>query len=162
MTALRGMLLAVVPGLPLALFAAAIDSYSFDSPEQEERFKRLSLELRCLVCQNQTIADSNAELAQDLRREVYEMVTAGQGDAEIIDFLVTRYGDFVLYRPPMRSTTVLLWVGPFVLIAIGMVLLVRFIRRRMAVTPAGETILTAEEQARLDSLLADRPEEPRP
>lgn len=90
-------------------------------PETEHRLKRLSEELRCLVCQNQTVADSNAALAQDLRNLVLEQMRKGKTDQEIKDFLVERYGDFVLYRPPVKSSTALLWVGPFALLAIGAV-----------------------------------------
>lgn len=133
---------------------AAIDAFTFDTPEQAARFNRLSNELRCLVCQNQTIADSNAELAQDLRREVYGMVIEGKVDAEIIDFLVSRYGDFVLYRPPLKSTTLLLWAGPFVLAVIALLVLLRFISSR-ASAERREGTLTPAEQARLDALLAD-------
>ena len=141
---------------------SAIESFRFESPEQEARFKQLSGELRCLVCQNQSIGDSNAELAQDLRREVYEMIQAGKSDAEIVDFLVARYGDFVLYRPPVTTTTALLWVGPFLLIVIGIFFLIRFIRTRVAASAAASGALSAEEQARLDALLETNPKEPRP
>ncbi len=147
------------PGLMLVLllgFAttgwAAIESFEFDTPEQEARFKQLSGELRCLVCQNQSIGDSNAELAKDLRREVFEMIKEGQSDTEIVGFLVARYGDFVLYRPPVSTTTALLWAGPFLLIAIGLFFLIRFIRTRVATTD-GDGTLSAEEQSRLDALL---------
>ena len=86
--------------------------------------------LRCLVCQNQTLADSNAELAVDLRNQLREQVKAGRSDAEIIDYLVARYGDFVLYRPPVKTTTVLLWAGPFVLLLAGLAGLLMTLRRR--------------------------------
>lgn len=158
-----------VTGLLLSLLLAAasvswaaIESFEFDSPEQEARFKQLSGELRCLVCQNQSIGDSNADLAQDLRREVYQMIKAGQSDAEIVDFLVARYGDFVLYRPPVTTTTALLWAGPFLLIAIGLFFLLRFIRTRVATTAAGDGALSAEEQARLDALLQNPAKDQRP
>jgi cytochrome c-type biogenesis protein CcmH len=160
----RDRVVGLLLGLLLAAASvswAAIESFEFDSPEQEARFKALSGELRCLVCQNQSIADSNADLAQDLRREVYEMIKAGRGDAEIVDFLVARYGDFVLYRPPVKATTVALWVGPFVLIAIGLFFLLRFIRARVAVTAPGEGTLSDEEQARLARLLDEGREEQR-
>jgi len=147
-----GLLLALLLGFTTAGWTAAIDAFEFDSSEQEVRFRQLSSELRCLVCQNQTIADSNAELAQDLRREVFEMIKEGQSDAEIVDFLVARYGDFVLYRPPVTTTTALLWAGPFLLIAIGLFFLIRFIRTRVATTES-DTALSAEEQTRLDALL---------
>jgi cytochrome c-type biogenesis protein CcmH len=157
-----------VPGLLLALLLAAvgvghaaIESFTFDSPEQEARFKTLSGQLRCLVCQNQSIGDSNAELAQDLRREVYEMIKEGQNDEQIVTFLVDRYGDFVLYKPPVTTTTALLWAGPFLLIGIGLVFLIRFIRTRVAAT-ATDDALSAEEQARLDALLDASAKEPRP
>ena len=109
---------------------AAIDVYVFDDPVKDERFKALSEELRCLVCQNQNIADSNAELAQDLKREIYEMITTGLTDKEIVDFMVKRYGDFVLYRPPVKSTTAFLWAGPFIIGLLGLAFLIYFIRAR--------------------------------
>ena len=102
----------------------------FSSPEHEERYYTLVDELRCLVCQNQTIAESNADLASDLRREVYRMVEDGRSGEEIAGFMVARYGDFVLYRPPLRGGTILLWAGPFVLAAIGLVVLAVHLRRR--------------------------------
>ena len=93
----------------------------FDSPEQEMRFEDLLEELRCMVCQNQTLADSNARLARDLRKRTYNMVRSGKSNNEIIEHMVERFGDFVLYRPPLRKTTVLLWFGPviFLLIAVS-------------------------------------------
>jgi cytochrome c-type biogenesis protein CcmH len=158
----------LLPGLMLILMLAvtghghaAIESFTFDSSEEEARFKTLSHQLRCLVCQNQSIGDSNAELAQDLRREVYEMIKEGQSDEQIVTFLVDRYGDFVLYKPPVTTTTALLWVGPFVLIAVGLVFLIRFIRTRVA-PASGDGALSAEEQARLDALLDGSAKEPRP
>ena len=87
--------------------------------QSEARLKKLSEELRCLVCQNQTLADSNADLAVDLRRQVQTMISAGQSDREIRDFMVARYGDFVLYKPPVQSNTALLWFGPFGLLGAG-------------------------------------------
>lgn len=102
------------------------------APEDQERFRTLTREIRCLVCQNQSIADSHAELAQDLRREVLERIDNGQSDAEILDFLVTRYGDFVLYKPPLKENTVLLWAGPGVLVLLGAVVFFRVVRARAA------------------------------
>ena len=120
---------------------AAVDPYPFDDPKQQARFQELILELRCLVCQNQSLSDSDADLAQDLRKQVYEMISEGRSDAEIVDYMVARYGDFVLYRPPVKETTFLLWVGPFLLLAIGAFVLIRMIRKRSAQsglgTPAG-------------------------
>ncbi len=96
----------------------------------EARLKALAEELRCLVCQNQTIADSNASLALDLRNEIREQVAQGKSDDEIRAYMVERYGDFVLYRPPWKATTVLLWAGPFALLAVGLGILVFTVRRR--------------------------------
>ena len=124
-----------------------------DDPAVEERLKHLAVELRCLVCQNQTLADSNAPLAEDLRREVREMIVKNMSDKEIIDFLVSRYGDFVLYRPPLKSTTTLLWVGPFVLLVGGGIALVVALKRRgKKVT---DTAITEEEHQRVEQLLSE-------
>lgn len=102
----------------------------FDTPEQEARFKQLTLELRCLVCQNQNLADSDAQLAHDLRAEVHEMLMAGNTDDEIKQFMVQRYGDFVLYRPPVQKNTYLLWVAPMLLLLIGAFVLRANIKKR--------------------------------
>ena len=126
------------------------------NPALEARMMVLAAELRCLVCQNQTIADSNAELAQDLRRQVREQIAQGRTDAEIIGYMVQRYGDFVLYKPPVKATTLLLWFGPALLLLAGGFALFRNVRTRAARrTPAPE--LTSEERARASSLLEGRP-----
>jgi cytochrome c-type biogenesis protein CcmH len=104
-------------------------------PELEARVTRLSVELRCLVCQNQTIADSNAELAVDLRNQVREMLRDGRSDAEVLAYMTERYGDFVLYRPPLKATTFLLWFGPALLLVIGAAVLVTILRRRSRLSP---------------------------
>jgi cytochrome c-type biogenesis protein CcmH len=120
-------------------------------PVLEQRAMAIASELRCLVCQNQTIADSNAELAADLRKEVREKIRQGQSDREIIDFMVERYGDFVLYRPPFKATTLLLWLGPLLLLAAGLVILFR----RLAHPRVKSDIeLTADERERARRLLA--------
>ncbi|MDQ2694190.1 MAG: cytochrome c-type biogenesis protein CcmH [Pseudomonadota bacterium] len=142
--------------LLLLLAAAAeagIATYRFDDPADLARFDRLSAELRCLVCQNQNLTDSNAELAADLRREIRDMILAGRTDAQIIDFMTARYGDFVLYRPPLRPATWLLWAGPFLLLVVGAALVARIVRRRAAPPP-----LTPAEQARLREVLDDATE----
>jgi cytochrome c-type biogenesis protein CcmH len=126
---------------------AGVEVHTFDNPEQEQQYKRLVTELRCLVCQNQNLADSNAELAQDLRQEVYEMIQNGATDQEIINFMVARYGDFVLYRPPFKATTAFLWVGPFIILIAGFVILLLFIRKRRQST-AVELDETAQARAR--------------
>ena len=99
-------------------------------PALEARMVSVTSELRCLVCQNQTIADSHADLAVDLRREVRELLTQGKSDREIVDYMTARYGDFVLYRPPFKATTVLLWLGPGLMLAIGFIALLVVLRRR--------------------------------
>lgn len=104
----------------------------FESPEQEARFNELTAELRCLVCQNQTLADSDAELAADLRAEIFGMMQAGRSDAEIKTFLVDRYGDFVLYRPPVQTNTLALWLMPFLLLVIGGLVVISAVRKRRA------------------------------
>lgn len=124
-----------------------------DDPAAEARLKHLAVELRCLVCQNQTLADSNAPLAEDLRREVREMIAKDMSDKEIIDFLVARYGDFVLYRPPLKATTTLLWVGPFVLLLIGATALIMTLRRRAH--QVVDVPVTDEEHRRVEQLLAE-------
>ena len=123
-------------------------------PVAEKRLQALSAELRCLVCQNQTIADSNAELAVDLRREIRGMIAAGQSDHQIIDFMVARYGDFVLYRPPVKAYTVLLWAGPIVFMLIGLIVLVRYLRRRSQQVPATAD-LSAADARRAEALLKE-------
>jgi cytochrome c-type biogenesis protein CcmH len=115
---------------------ARIEEHQFDNAEQEQRYHFLIDELRCLVCQNQNLADSNAELAQDLREQVYLMIKNGDTNENIINFMVSRYGDFVLYRPPLKPTTYMLWVGPFIILLIALIVVVQFIRKRQQSKPA--------------------------
>jgi len=110
----------------------------FANPQQQERFNKLTEELRCLVCQNQNLADSDAPLAHDLRREVHEMVLAGRTNEQIKEFLVTRYGDFVLYRPPVQKNTYLLWLAPLVLLLMGALILRSSISKRSALLETDE------------------------
>ena len=129
----RLQLFAGIVGLLIAFSTPAkVEVLSFDTPEHEERYNKLIAELRCLVCQNQNLADSNAELAVDLRRKTYEMVSKDKSEKEIAAYMVDRYGEFVLYRPPLDSNTLLLWTGPFIILLIGVSLLIRTIRRRRA------------------------------
>jgi cytochrome c-type biogenesis protein CcmH len=128
--ALCALLWAVLAGTALAIDAVP----AFDDPVQQARYERINRELRCLQCQNQTIADSDAPLAADLRREVHAMMQAGRTDAEIRQFMLDRYGDFVLYRPRMSAANFLLWAAPVLLLAIGSFVALRFIRRRTAET----------------------------
>lgn len=111
------------------LIYAEIAGFPFESEQEEERFRELSAELRCLVCQNQSLADSNAALAQDLRTELYEQVLSGNSRDEIISFMTDRYGEFILYKPTFSSRTLLLWLTPFVLLIFAIAFLVRFSRK---------------------------------
>ena len=132
--------------------ATALSNYTFDSKEEEQAFREFSAELRCLVCQNQSLADSDADLADDLRREVYTMWRAGKSKEEIVTFLVDRYGDFVLYNPPLKPSTYILWFSPlFVMLIAGFFLL----RTLMRKSRAAEQRLTEEEQQRINELLKD-------
>ena len=125
---LRILLTAAV--LALACQAVAQEPLIFMNPEQEARFNELTLELRCLVCQNQNLADSDAPLAQDLRKEIYQMMQAGQSNQEIKTFLVDRYGDFVLYKPPVKGNTLALWMAPAILLLGGGLVVVLIVRKR--------------------------------
>ncbi len=126
-------ILALLLLLPALAFAEA--QPLGDDPAVEARLKALSTELRCLVCQNQTLADSSAPLAEDLRREIRELIAKGMNDKEITDYLVARYGDFVRYRPPVKSQTLLLWVGPTLLLLAGLGGLWWALRKRNALLP---------------------------
>lgn len=133
---------------------AAIDTYEFRDEAERERFRVLTEELRCPKCQNQNIADSNAPIATDLRREIYRMLEAGKSNDEIVDFLVARYGDFVRYKPPVNGRTLLLWYGPAGLLAGGLLVLgVIVLRRRRVENAPGDALLSSDERARLDALL---------
>ena len=125
-------------------------------PALEKRVMALESDLRCLVCQNQTIADSNADLAIDLKNQVREKLRKGESEQMIIDYMVARYGDFVLYKPPVKATTLPLWIGPFALLFAALVGLYYYIARRRRSAPA--QALNEEEEARVRSLL-DAPEE---
>jgi cytochrome c-type biogenesis protein CcmH len=118
-------------------------------PVLEKRVMDLSSELRCLVCQNQTLADSHAELAVDLRNSIREQLSRGASEREVLDFMVARYGDFVLYRPPLKATTVLLWAGPFLLLGLGFFILVRRLARKRPAEPP----MSDEDRARAAQLL---------
>ncbi len=121
----------------------------------EQRLNVIAEELRCLVCQNESLAGSRADLAQDLRREVRKLIKDGKTDVEVKDFMVSRYGDFVLYRPPVKPTTWLLWGGPFLLLIAGIAALVFYLRRRGRTMTMTATTLSADEQKRATALLAE-------
>lgn len=125
-------LIAVLTFLSLSVSVLAIDSeQAFDDPVLQARYEKLIAEVRCVTCQNQNIKDSNAPIASDLRREIRRMIGEGKSNEEITDFLVTRYGDFVLYRPRFEGKTLALWIAPFLLLLFGGVALVRVVRHRM-------------------------------
>ncbi|NBC47382.1 MAG: cytochrome c-type biogenesis protein CcmH [Gammaproteobacteria bacterium] len=145
---LGGVLILVCALLLASGATARVEVYEFDNAEQEARYNKLITELRCLVCQNQNLADSNAELAVDLRRKTYTMVKADKSEREIADFMVARYGEFVLYRPPFNRHTLLLWIGPFVIMVLGVGLLIGTIRRRRDAQP------TEIDQAKLEAAAA--------
>ncbi len=144
--------------IAVLLWVLALPAYANEAapatqdPALEQRVTRLTAELRCLVCQNQSLADSNADLAIDLRNQVRSQMRAGKSDAEIREYMVARYGDFVLYRPPLKATTALLWAGPFVLLAAGGLALGFYLRRRRERLTENE--LTPEQRSRAEALLS--------
>lgn len=144
---LVGLLL--VAGRTMAL----IETYEFSTPELEARYQQLSEELRCPKCQNQNIADSNAPIAQDLRKLLHQQLEQGASDAEILDYMVARYGEFVRYRPRFGGANLFLWLAPVLLFCAAMVVLIITLRSRSKSAVIGTASLTAEEQARLQSLL---------
>ena len=153
-------LAAVVLALSTCAFGQA-EEVAHPDARVEQRLKELGEQLRCLVCQNQTIADSAAPLALDLRNQIRAMVAQGKSDDEIRAYMVARYGDFVLYRPPFKATTVLLWVGPFVLLGVGLASIIVLVRRRR---PAADAQPPASpRRAEVAALLEgdDRPAPPR-
>jgi cytochrome c-type biogenesis protein CcmH len=157
----RSRLLALLLLCLLASFAMAqvqTEDQPSDDPVIEQRLAKLSHELRCLQCQNQTLADSPSDLAADLRREIRAQMKAGKSDQEIIAFLTQRYGQFILYRPRVTPLTYLLWFGPFVLLLAGLLVLFRYIKqRRDQIT---EQPLTAEDRRRAEEMLASSRKEP--
>ncbi|PTT47728.1 cytochrome c-type biogenesis protein [Aeromonas sp. HMWF016] len=134
---------------------AAIDVYTFDNDNQEQVFRELTKELRCPKCQNQDIADSNAGLAKDLRDKTYQMVRQGKDKDEIVDYMVARYGNFILYNPPLMASTLILWLGPLLVIVIGLGVVVMRSRRPVAAVQPVDSSLSEEEQRRLAELLKE-------
>jgi len=147
----------ILPSICLALFINLANANEAtplaEDPVVEQRLIDISQEMRCLVCQNESLAGSRSDLAQDLRREIRDLIKQGKTDAEIRAFMVERYGDFVLYRPPVKPTTWLLWIGPFALMFAGILALLMYLRRRNAqvITRA----LSDDENKRIDALLRD-------
>jgi cytochrome c-type biogenesis protein CcmH len=147
--------LLLVLSLLLAVPAFAVEpGEMLDDPALEQRARDLSAVIRCVVCQNESIDSSNAEIAHELRVLVRERLVAGDSDQEVLDYLVARYGDFVLLRPPMKPETYLLWFGPFLILLIGVVAVFLYFRRQRAAS-APPAVLTPEEETRLARLLAE-------
>ncbi len=149
---LLSIVLPLLASLLCAPAYATLEAFDFSGDVSEQRYKDLIEEIRCLVCQNESLVGSQAELAQDLRQEVYALMAQGKSDQEVVDFLVTRYGDFVLYNPPVKPSTYLLWYGPFVLAVIALVVLFRTVAQRRQ---SAELNMSSEERTRVDALLGD-------
>jgi cytochrome c-type biogenesis protein CcmH len=154
---LAGLLLAFVQ--PPVLQAASIDTFEFEDGGSRQRFKQLSEELRCPKCQNQNLADSNSPIAADMRREIHRMVGEGQTNDQVVDFMVARYGDFVMYRPRRDSSTLILWYGPIGLLLLGALVVVMLSRRKARSGQKAVDVRTAsldgQERERLKKLLDD-------
>ncbi|MCH9673082.1 MAG: cytochrome c-type biogenesis protein CcmH [Gammaproteobacteria bacterium] len=143
--------------LSASVSAQSADLRSFEDPALQARYAKLIAELRCLVCQNQSVADSDADLAKDLRARVHKMLQAGQSDRDITDFMVERFGDFVLYRPPLKPSTLALWIGPFLMAIGGLIFLFRLAKRR---THQATPSLSEAEEDKLRQVLSGTPTDP--
>lgn len=141
----QAFLLLIALSMLLPLAASAIDALPFKDRAEEQRFQNLSRQLRCLVCQNESLADSSADLARDLRQEVFEQMRQGKSDDEIKQYLTARYSEFVLYNPPLRGGTFLLWFGPLIVFLGGLVAVVLIVRRRAAAQPHVPARTSSEE-----------------
>ncbi len=130
---------------------AAIESYEFESTQMEADYYRLISELRCLVCQNQNLAGSNADLAKDLRRQTYELLTQGNTPDQVVQYMIDRYGDFVLYRPRLKRDTLLLWFGPFVMLVLVLWLVIRAMRKKQKLVPPDADALQRARQLLSDN-----------
>lgn len=144
--------LVLLLSMATAAMATPVDTYEFKSPENQKRGLSLAHELRCPQCQNQNLIDSNSPVARDLRLEVYKMVDEGKGDDEIIEFMTSRYGEFVLYKPKMETKTYILWLGPVGLLLLGLIIGFIFIRKQR-IGGSTEAEISAEDQKALDALL---------
>lgn len=135
---------------------AGLEVREFSSEEEERRYHKLIDELRCLVCQNQNLADSNSQLAKDLRNKVYEMVTTNQTDEQVMDYMVSRYGEYVLYNPPLDPVTSIIWIGPFVVLFLAIFLLLLYIQKRNKTRPVN---LSEKDHKRSRQLLDEDDED---
>ena len=145
----------IISLLLVSIRVLAVDFHQLDDPEKQKTYELINSELRCLVCQNQTIADSNAELAADLRRQVFEMLQQGKSKDDIIQFMTDRYGDFVLYNPPLKTKTALLWLGPIAFLITGLTMIFWFIRRKKN---AATTVFDKDKQEKMRHLLENSAE----
>jgi cytochrome c-type biogenesis protein CcmH len=150
MTRMRSAALAVLGTMLLgvSLSSAAFDIESMPTPEQQKRYDGLVHELRCMQCQNQSIADSPVGLAEDLRRDVREQIIAGKTDAEIRESMVSRYGNVILFRPPFKSSTAWVWLAPFLLLLVGVFVAVRIVRQRASMVAGDDSVVDTDEPAR--------------
>lgn len=152
-----GILLALLMASPVW---GAIDAYEFDNEVDRKRYVSFIEEMRCPKCQNQNLSGSDSPIAADLRRELYFLIQDGRSDMEIVDFMVERYGEYILYRPRLSSATVLLWFGPVVLLILAIVILIKVVLKRRAsgsiTDSAGQAELSATERARLEALLSSQ------
>lgn len=154
MSKLISILLFSMVLVPSVVMAVPYETFEFDSPESEKMFHTINEELRCVVCQNQSIAESNAKLAQDLRQKVYTMIKQGKSEKDITDFMVQRYGEFVLYRPPFEAKTWLLWFGPVIAFILLLVFAMRFMKLQSTKKPAKS--LSEEDLKRIKDLHAQQ------
>ena len=150
----RTILISLSLMLPALSLGAREAQPMSDDPVIEARMMKLAADMRCLVCQNQSLAESHSDFAADLRQEMREMMKQGKTDKEVVDYMVARFGDFVLFRPPLKTTTILLWFGPFILLVVGGSALMISLRRRRQRTQ--EASLSAAEIARAERLLGDQ------
>jgi cytochrome c-type biogenesis protein CcmH len=139
----------------IAAAHAAIDPYQFDNDAQRDRYQHFIEEMRCPKCQNQNLAGSDAPIANDLRRELHRLLLEGRSDREIVDYMVARYGEFILYDPPFDKKTAFLWLAPLGFLAIGASVLFVIVRRRRTATDTMAAPLSVDERARLSALLSD-------
>lgn len=152
MNILKLLISAVLALLFVTQAHARFETHDFTTPQMEQDYNVLVAELRCLVCQNQNLADSNAELAQDMRLKVYKLLSEGNTRDEVVDYMVTRYGDFVMYRPPVKPSTFLLWFGPLIFFVIAAIVVISYIRRKKVVEENG---VDSQQQKKAHSLLED-------
>lgn len=143
------IMLIFATSISLCVFASPVDTYKFTDPVKKQRYQDLIEELRCPKCQNQNLADSNSPISQDLRKQVYDQIQQGKADQEIVDYMVYRYGEFILYRPKLNQKTYFLWFGPIVFIAFGAILMIIFVRRQKKQI----STINEADKAELDALL---------